>query len=181
MTNSRATRTPDALRVCCAFGLLVVALSAVCWCVGIRLNLTSSMPVGFYRILGTSTERNVLVLLCLPKPVAEFAHERGYVPNGNCPSGVAPVGKPVLAVAGDTVVLTAEGVQISGRLLPNSKPLPRDSEGRPLPMLALGRYVLRPGEMWLLSTYSERSFDSRYFGPVRTTGVVAVIKLVFEP
>ena len=176
MTNSRATRTPNALRVCCAFGLLVVALSAVCWCVGIRLNLTSSMPVGFYRILGTSTERNVLVLLCLPKPVAEFAHERGYVPNGFCESGVAPLGKRIVAIPGDTVIMTPAGVVVNGVLIPNSRPLPRDGRNHALPAMTMRLSVVPSHEIWVLSQYSSRSFDSRYFGPIPDSSVRATIR-----
>ena len=176
MTNSRATRTPNALRVCCAFGLLLLALSALCWRLGIRLNLTSSMPVGLYRILGTSTERNVLVLLCLPKPVAEFAHERGYVPNGFCESGVAPLGKRIVAISGDTVVMTPAGVMVNGVLIPNSRPLLRDARNRGLPALTVRLSVVRPHQIWVLSQYSSRSFDSRYFGPIPDSCVRAAIR-----
>jgi conjugative transfer signal peptidase TraF len=159
----------------------LVAATFVCWAGGIRLNLTGSMPVGVYRVVQGRPSHGAMVLACIPTSIARFAHERGYVPNGNCPSGVAAVGKSILALYRDTVVLTVEGIRIAGSLLPNSKPLRRDSEGRPLPQLALGVYVVRPDEMWLLSTYFERSFDSRYFGPVPTTAIVAIITPLFAP
>ena len=153
-----------------------MVLSAVCRCLGIRLNLTSSMPVGFYRILGTSTERNVLVLLCLPKPLAEFAHERGYVPHGFCESGVAPLGKRIVAIPGDTVVMTPAGIMVNGVLIPNSRPLLRDGRNRRLPELSARRSVVPPHQLWVLSQYSNRSFDSRYFGPIPDTSVRATMR-----
>ena len=140
------------------------------------------MPVGFYRILGTSTERNVLVLLCLPKPVAEFAHERGYAPNGFCESGVAPLGKRIVAIPGDTVVVTAAGVMVNGVLIPNSRPLVRDGRNRGLPALTVRLSVVRPHQIWVLSPYSNRSFDSRYFGPIPDSSVRATIRpLLTQP
>jgi type IV secretory pathway protease TraF len=30
----------------------------------------------------------------------------------------------------------------------------------------LGRYIVGPAELWVVSPYSPFSFDSRYFGPV---------------
>lgn len=121
-------------------------------------------------------ERNVLVLLCLPKPVAEFAHERGYVPNGFCESGVAPLGKRIVAIPGDTVVMTPAGVRVNGVLIPNSRPLPRDGRNRRLPALTVRLSVVPPHQIWVLSQYSSRSFDSRYFGPIPDSSVQATIR-----
>jgi hypothetical protein len=45
--------------------------------------------------------------------------------------------------------------------------LARDRAGREMPRPRWVRRVLGPDEYWLQSTDSERSFDSRYHGPVR--------------
>ena len=42
----------------------------------------------------------------------------------------------------------------------------RDRAGRRVPHAAWGRLVLRPGEVWVQSEYTDASFDSRVFGPV---------------
>jgi len=134
-----------------------VALLAAGWLAGLRLNLTGSLPVGLYVASGGRPARGALVLACLPPRVAEFARARGYVPRGGaCPGGVVPVGKSILAVPGDTVTVTL-----------------MDRKGRPLPGLAISRYVVGPGELWLLSSYSPWSFDSRYFGAVKVGQVRA--------
>jgi type IV secretory pathway protease TraF len=41
-----------------------------------------------------------------------------------------------------------------------------DRRGRVLPQIPLGSYVVRPGTVWVVSSYSPLSFDSRYFGAI---------------
>jgi type IV secretory pathway protease TraF len=62
--------------------------------------------------------------------------------------------------------------------VPTTLPQASDSHGRPLPRLSLGRYVVRGGELWLVGRHT-LSFDSRYFGPVASSGVLAVIRPVW--
>src|SRR5881296_3096055 len=94
---------------------------------GLRLNLTGSLPVGLYLAAGDVPARGALVLVCLPPEVAAFARARGYVPRGGaCPGGVVPIGKPILAVAGDTVTVTRTGLLVNGRPVPNSQPRSTD-------------------------------------------------------
>jgi conjugative transfer signal peptidase TraF len=149
-----------------------LVLLGACWLAGLRLNLTGSLPVGLYVASRAAPVRGALVLACLPASVAAFAKERGYVPRGGaCPGGVVPVGKPVLAIPGDTVTVTPTGLLVNGAPVSNSRPLAADRKGRPLPQLALGRYDVGPGELWVVSSYSRLSFDSRYFGAVEAAQV----------
>ena len=154
-----------------------LALLAACWCAGLRLNLTGSLPIGLYLASQTAPVRGAIVLTCLPPAVTAFALERGYVPRGGtCPDGALPVGKPVLAMSGDTVTVMPTGLLVNGAPVPNSQPLETDRKGRPLPRLAVGRYVVGPGELWVLSSYSRLSFDSRYFGGVQAGQVRASLR-----
>lgn len=156
--------------------LLLVAGSLA----GFRLNLTASLPVGLYRAAPGSFVRGSLVLVCLPPQVAAFARARGYVPRGGaCPGGVLPVGKPVLALPGDTVTVTATGLRVNGVPVPNSLALATDHRGRPLPRLAPRSQVVRPGTLWVVSGYARTSFDSRYFGPVALAGVRSYLRPVW--
>ena len=144
---------------------------------GLRLNLSGSMPVGLYLIAREPPVRGSIVLACLRMDVAQLAMARGYVPRGgSCPGGAMPVGKPVLAVAGDTVAVLVEGLQLNGAPVPNSGALLADRNGRPLPKLPIGRHVVRDGEFWLVSNYSPFSFDSRYFGPMNAAEVRAHLR-----
>ena len=154
-----------------------VALLAAGRLAGLRLNLTGSLPVGLYVAAGAAPVRGALVLVCLPPEVAAFARARGYVPRGGaCPAGVVPLGKSVLAVAGDTVTVTRTVLLVNGAPIPNSQALPTDRRGRPLPKLPAGRYFVRPGTVWIVSSYSRFSFDSRYFGALETAQVRARIR-----
>lgn len=155
-------------------GLSSLAILAACWVAGLRLNLTGSLPVGLYLVSHGSLARGVPVLVCLPQGVAEFARARGYVPQGgSCAGGLVPVGKLVWAIPGDTVTVTPTGLLVNGTPVPNSRPLASDPKGRPLPRPTVGRQVVGPGRLWVLSTYSRLSFDSRYFGAVKVGQVRA--------
>src|SRR2546428_3819975 len=153
-----------------------VALLAAGWLAGLRLNLTGSLPVGLDLASRAVPGRGAIVLACLPPRVAAFARNRGYVPRGGCPGDVLPVGKPVVAVAGDTITVTSSGLSVNGIPVPNSRPRVTDRKGRPLPRLALGQHVVRPSSLWLVSSYSRFSFDSRYFVPVRAGQVLTSVR-----
>src|SRR5260370_25388814 len=149
-----------------------VALLAGGGLAGLRLTLTGSLPVGVYLASGAAPSRDAIVLTCLPPNVAAFARERGYVPRGGgCSGSLLPIGKPIVAVAGDTVTVMPTGLLVNGRPVPNSQPLAADRQGRPLPRLAIGRYVVCPGALWIVSSYSRLSFDSRYFGGIQAQPV----------
>jgi len=147
-----------------AFAVILVAGLA-----GLRGVVTASMPRGLY--LAHPFHPPALpgdtISVCLPDPVARWMHARQYLATGPfCESGVQRLTKAVLAREGDTVTLTRRGMIYRGRLLPNTAPLARDSRGRAMPQLAPGRYVVPPGHLWLFSTHSPRTVDSRYFGPI---------------
>jgi conjugative transfer signal peptidase TraF len=101
-----------------------------------------------------------------------LARDRGYLSAGIfCHDGTQRIVKAVLAAPGDTVDLTAEGFRIQGKLLPNTAPRRVDSQGRAGRAVAPGRYPVRPGTLWVVSTRTPASFDSRYFGAVPTSAV----------
>src|SRR5207244_12216042 len=106
-----------------------------------------------------------------------FAPGRGYVPRGEeCPKGVAPIGKPVAAIAGDTVAVTLAGLFVNGVAVPNSQALATDRKGRPLPQMRIARFVVERGTIWIVSSYSRFSFDSRYFGAIEGWRVRAALR-----
>lgn len=142
----------------------------------LRVNLTRSLPLGLYRtVQSRAIARGSIVLVCLPERIAKFARERGYLWRGICPGDTAPVGKLVLAVAGDTVRLAESGLRVNGRLVPYTEPLKTDSKGRPTIHYPYGRYAVGRDQLWLYSPFNRRSFDSRYFGPIPTESVKSVM------
>lgn len=142
-------------------GSLFVLFQTFGW-LGLRINASSSLPVGIY----VETDESDLVEFCPPEPWGRFAAERGYRSRGVCRDGASPLLKPVVARAGETVELSSSGICVNGSLLPNTAPRPADSKGRPLRPYSFGTYRVNGGTVWVASSYSDRSFDSRYMGPI---------------
>ena len=138
---------------------------------GLRINTSPSLPIGLYRT--TADKGSRLVEFCPPEPFATLARERGYRDRGVCPDGAAPLLKPVVAEPGDVVDFSASGISVNGVLLPNTAPLATDTKGRPLKAWPFGHYGVAADSIWVASTYHPRSFDSRYFGPVRVADIRA--------
>lgn len=157
-----------------ACGAILVAES------GLRIQHTGSLPMGLYRdVPGGSPTRGAIGVWCLPINVARWARSRRYIGPGPCPGDIEPLGKVVMAREGDTVRLSPNGITVNGVTVPNSRPAARDSRGRALVPARLGTYVLGHGEVWLGSPYTDRSFDSRYFGPVPDTMLLSVVRPVW--
>jgi conjugative transfer signal peptidase TraF len=155
---------------------LIFILSVAAYAFGFRLNLSWSIPPGVYRVTKGPIARGSLVLVCLPTAISTFARSREYIRAGSCNDGNAPIGKVVGATAGDTVDVTASGLVVNRNQLSNTRPLASDGHGRDLPRVARGRYVVQRGQIWLVSSYSARSFDSRYFGPVPVDRIMSSVR-----
>lgn len=152
------------LKAAMAATITIAALCVGFQAGGIRVNASSSLPIGLY--IKTSARRANLVEFCPPEPFATFSKSRGYRPSGNCPDDAEPLMKPVVAAEGDTVEVSASGVAVNGRLLSNSSPRPVDTRNRPLRHWPFGKYRVAAGTVWVVSSFNQRSFDSRYFGPI---------------
>jgi conjugative transfer signal peptidase TraF len=132
------------------------------------------MPRGVYYTepVEGALRRSDTIEACLPAPAATFARSRGYLAAGIfCDDGVQRIVKSVLAIPGDTVDVSPLGLRVAGKLLLNTAALAHDSRRRPLPAIPSGRYPVRAGTVWLFSTETPASFDSRYFGPVPTSAI----------
>lgn len=134
---------------------------------GLRINETPSLPLGLWRLEGQPAviERGQIVSFCPPDAALfRLGRERGYLSHGRCPGDFAPLLKPVAAVEGDVVEVAPEGVSVNGARIPNTAPRILDSAGRDMPPARFGSYTAGPGEVWLVSSFTAMSFDSRYFG-----------------
>ena len=129
---------------------------------GLRLNLSPSLPLGIYAV----TDETNLVEFCPPEPFGSFAKRRGYRSAGSCPDGGTPLMKPIIARSGDEIELSDRGIAVKGKLLPKTAPRATDATGRPLSHWRFGKSLVPSGHIWVASTYSSRSYDSRYFGPL---------------
>lgn len=158
----------------CGTGLLL--LIAVFAVAGLRINVTDSLPVGLYRI--TSEPRASYVAFCLEGTASRLSLQRGYRPSGSCPDGGAPLLKSVVAMAGDHVRLSDAGIAVNNILLSNTAPLHQDRRGRLLEPWTFGDYLVSDGMVWVASTYNPFSYDSRYYGPIRSKQILYSLKSV---
>jgi conjugative transfer signal peptidase TraF len=149
---------------------------------GLRWNWTASAPIGLWRDTGAHQFRiGDHVLACPPMrmPIIQTSVERGYLPSGRCPGGLAPLLKIVSGVPGSTVQLTLDSVKIDQAAPIAAATLEEDSDHRPLPHMPAGTYRLGIGQYWLLSPANPRSIDSRYFGPINADAILGKVEPLF--
>lgn len=156
--------------------LALTALTLAFLGAGLNVNLSASAPAGIWkeRPLGETIERGSLVGVCPPEtPVVRAMVEVGQLAQWNCiKTGLAPLLKAVGAISGDLVTIRkGYPVLVNGNALPNTVSSPK------IPSWLDGEYRVNPGEVWIFSTYNNKSFDSRYFGPVP----VSNIQVLAEP
>ena len=157
--SRRAVRAT--LLLCAPFFLAYTAFRLF----GIRINLTSSLERGFYVV--SRRPSATLVEFCPQGEAATVSLERGYrTPGGTCPDGGSPLLKPIAAVGGDRVEVTANGIRVNGKVISNSGAHLRDHRGRQLDPWPNGEYIVPAGMVWVISDFNSWSFDSRYFGPI---------------
>ncbi|MGC1181595.1 S26 family signal peptidase, partial [Legionella sp.] len=98
---------------------------------------------------------------------------------GLCPGGYGYLMKKVVAIQGDIVSVTSEGVFVNQTLIPFSKPKLNDGMNRTLPQWRIVNYPLQKDEVMTMTSQSEWSFDGRYYGPIRTGLIKGVITAVW--
>ena len=155
-----------------AFGIMLILNNLQRW--GFYRNLTSSLPEGLYQIVPPG--QSSIIVFCPSGFASRFSIERGYRLDGNCPDGHAPLLKPIVAQAGDTVKVQPTGIYVNGTRLAKSQQYTIDSLHRTLPRYPAGTYIVQPGTVWVVSSYSSTSFDSRYYGPINLSEVVHYVK-----
>lgn len=163
-------------------GLMVIGIIAG-HLAGIRLNTTQSLPPGFYQFIPSSLEqieRGAIVMACPEySEIQREARARGYLHYGlACPGVFAPLFKRVMALPGDYVTVTRDGITVNEHPVANTGRLMADSQGRALPPLPTSG-IVPSGMVWLLSDYAPRSYDSRYFGPVPASTVYGLARPVW--
>lgn len=159
-----------------------VALAALAWASFAKplprlvYNPSDSVPVGWYRVdpmvqqppsgntpKPAPLQVGSIVLVRLPAHAAALAAQRGYLPQE------VPLLKRVGAVAPQRVCIIGQTLRIDGNAVATT--LHSDRLGRPLHAWPQCRR-LEVGEVFLLSMTNPSSFDSRYFGPVRSADVI---------
>lgn len=145
---------------------------------GYRLNMTASFPLGVYQVDNDKTvHRGDMILFC--PPITNIFLEglkRGYILHGICPGNMSPLQKKIVAIPGDEIQVT-NGVFINGKLQQKSDVHVFDSFGNKLSIYPGG--IVPDGEIFVMSDYDGRSFDSRYFGSIPAKNIIGHIKEIW--
>lgn len=128
-----------------------------------------SLPGGVYRwVPSPELERGRVTLVCVGGDQAMWLRERYYGRSAydvRCVLPQVAMAKVLMAIPGDTVVVTPDSVHVVGVTSVAAARNDFDRDARPMPS-AVGEHVLREGECFMLSTWHPRSIDSRYLGPL---------------
>lgn len=129
-------------------------------------NKSESAPLGWYRIDPSGQiKKDALVAAFPPDDARELAAKRGYLPAH------VPIIKTVWALAGDEICAENNVVSVAGK--PHLIAQDIDSAGRKMPSLE-GCSTLGDREVFLVSSRTDSSFDSRYFGAVERKNILGV-------
>lgn len=167
-----------AVAVAIAWSVLVTVQVVLPW-LGFFCNWSPSLPMGVYRrVEAVAPGRRMRPgeYVVIPKlhdnPVYDFAVADGFI------AANASLLKKVVGVHGD--VVDAHGAVVLIRHPDGSieviRRKPRTPDGKTLPVMDVS-LALAPDECFVVGTHPA-SFDSRYFGPVKTSDIAWVCRPV---
>lgn len=168
-TQNAAMRKPIRAIVILALGLVPVAGLALlrsAFAVPVLVyNPSPSEPTGFYRLTASAPAPGRLIAFHVPPAGLAYAtaHIRYVVRNS--------ILKEIVAGPGSTVCEHDGSVFVDGRRW--GSVAGRDRNGDALPHWS-GCQHLGAGEFFALSNRIPNSFDSRYYGPVKSADVLGV-------
>lgn len=143
-------------------------------------NTSTTVSPGLYWKVDKPLAIGKIVVFCPPnRPEFQEAKTNGKIQTGSCPDGFAPIMLKVAAKYKNKVTINESGVYINDTLYPQSKPLLKDQEGRPMPFPNLVNYELKEKDILLMSDASGEIFDGRYFGLIDADQIDSVITRIF--
>lgn len=147
------------------FAGLGVSPMILAWAPRLIWNASASVPIGLYAARPADRIRvDDLVTVHPRDDLVGFLAERGYVPQGTpLIKHVAALSGTMVCRMGNTIII---GTEVRGRAQT------RDRQGRALPTWQ-GCQVLDQGEVFLLNEARPDSLDSRYFGPMPVSAIIA--------
>jgi len=159
---------------------LLFFIFAALYLIGYRINTSSSIPPGIYKLEKSDNFNNGdLVVFCLTADEAEYAKMKGYISLGIvCPSLSVPLTKYIAASAGDSVSIL-DNIKVNGEILINSHVLKTDRYGEPTKTVKYPQRLLKDKQFLMYSGYNPNSYDSRYYGLIEKHQIIGKSKPVF--
>ncbi|MBU1386942.1 MAG: conjugative transfer signal peptidase TraF [Proteobacteria bacterium] len=155
---------------------IVVITGCIFYQTGFRINLTSSLPLGIWKIDKSFAriEKGDYVWFTPTKKIADFALKRGYLEkNTNCENNAIPLLKIVYGLPGDKYSFHQNAIRINNVPVKNLKRRETDSKDRPMPKISNG--IIRENQLFVLTMHSH-SYDSRYYGTIPIENVIGTAK-----
>lgn len=150
------------------------------WGRRIIYNPSISETRGYYLVIKRNHyERNSIVQICIDDPKYQEVLRKLKLPfhNRQCRGGMDYLLKNIVGVAGDHVNINNQGVFINGVLQNNSNAI-NSFKGIDLYPTTKRRFILRRNEFFVLGT-TTHSYDSRYFGVIQESQIVAEAYLIY--
>ena len=150
------------------------------WFCPLKINLSSSMPMGLYWPMPTDVyHRGDWVAVCLPIKIAEEGLRRGYLSRGRCASGSMPVLKMIMALPHDQVILTSTSINVNGTAYWAPHQL-QDHSGCPVhAFMASGHYRAHGYGLYGVGDVIH-SWDSRYYGGIESQHIIGRYRLMTQ-
>jgi len=146
-----------------------ISTSLIFYAFGVRINVSASFPLGFYLLEEGEPDRGDLVFIRPPEnDVIQWGRETGVILR-------SIMLKRLYGIAGDEVSVDGDGIRINGILICNSRIIDKNPDGSSIPSIAQSG-VIPLDSVWVMSEYSELSFDSRYFGAVPSRNIQSKAK-----
>jgi conjugative transfer signal peptidase TraF len=156
-----------------AFAVSMGVLAWKQWGPQMLINGTASEPLGLYRLVrhGSADYRSgMYVVFPVPPDMQALVYGRHWMPDG------VPFLKELAALGGDRVCVLPHRLEINGRYV--GPVYEEDSQGRALPR-NLGCFPVPQGMFFAASGHLDKSFDSRYFGPLPLTQLLGEARPVW--
>lgn len=156
--------------------LIPACIVTVAYVVGIRINLTPSMPLGIYYLSNNTPKRGDIVAACLPDNISKEGLMRHYLLYGHCQGHSMPVLKKIIAVPGDKVIVTDTEMIVKERIFIAPQQT-TDLNRLPVTHFIDKNFYGHAIGFWLYGeNNSVRSWDSRYYGGIPCKNMLGVYK-----
>ncbi len=149
-----------------AMGLALGALSLVRARPALVWNFTASAPCGLYGIERRAPEIGELVVLRPDESLSAIAHKLGALHDNWL------LLKPLAAQTGDRICRRGPIVSVNGQRVASAQVFDRNHQRLPT---WTGCRRLGESDVFLIS-HHPKSFDGRYFGPVRRTQILGIAR-----
>lgn len=139
-----------------------------------EINKSKSLPQGIYHISNETIKRNDIVVFCPPQnEFLEFAKNQGYWGNLKlaCNNKTPKYMKKIVGIPYDNITVSLTGVYVNNHKIKNSEPYKKILSDKIFKNYSKS-ITLKDNEYFLMSDYSNLSFDSRYFGIVKESDIL---------